>query len=118
MLLQLLHAITVFRMDSVEYQIECGIRLPTEAQNSASFFRPNEFTTINLPSKRSRMTQLLSLGKVLPPSLQVSLRRLQIVMGLLKRVPSLDGSWSQDAKCLAKLFSSSVQATRWFNEGA
>src|SRR5579862_4974617 len=81
MILELLHAITVFRVDSVECQIECGICFMTETQNSASFFRPNELTTLNLPSERARMTQLLSLGQVLPPSLQVGLRRLQIIIG-------------------------------------
>ena len=114
-LLELLHAITVFRVDSVEYQIESGICFMTETQNSASFFRPNELTTINLPSERSRMTQLLSLGQVLPPSLQLGLCRLQIVIGLLKRIPSLRAPRSQHAKGLTKPYSGSVPATTQLN---
>ena len=78
--LDLLHAITVFRVDSGEHQIESGICFPTETQNSASFFRPNEFAAGDLPSERTRMAQLLSLFEVLPPSLQVSLRCSQIVI--------------------------------------
>src|ERR1700722_3299123 len=61
-LLELLHATPVFRVDSVEYQTESGICFMTETQNSASFFRPNELTTTNFPSERSRTTQLLGLG--------------------------------------------------------
>src|ERR1700722_10332206 len=111
----LLHAITVFGVDSVQYQIESGICFMTETQNSASFFRPDEFTSINLPSERSRMTQLLSLGQVLPAPLQVGLCRLQIVIGLLKRIPSLRAPRPQDAEGLTKLYTGSVPATTQLN---
>jgi len=61
------------------------------------------------------MAQLLSLGQVLPSPLQVGLRRLQIVIGLLERIPSLGAPRSQDAKGLTKLYSGSVPATTELN---
>src|SRR5580658_195070 len=117
MLPELLHSITVFGVDPVEYQVECGIRFLTEAENSASLFRPDKFATIDLPSEGSRMTQLLSLGQVLPSSLQVSLRRLQFVIRLLKRAPSISASapWSQGAKGFTELSPGSAPTTTQFN---
>jgi hypothetical protein len=44
------HAVQVFRVNSVEDQIERWIRFSCEAQNSVSLVRPNEFATANLPS--------------------------------------------------------------------
>src|SRR5580765_7278466 len=111
MFLELLHAITVFGVDSVEHPIECGIRFVGESEDSASLFGPNEFATSDFPSERSRMAQLLSLFEVLPPSLQVSLRSFQIVICLPKHIRALSTSSPHDAKCLTKLFSGSVPAT-------
>src|SRR5580700_5866557 len=102
-------------MDPVEYQIECWIRFLVEAQNSTSFFRPNEFTASDLPSEGSGMTQFLRLGQVLPSPLQVSLRCLQVIIGLLKRTLSSSVPSAQDAKCLAKPFSGFVPMTTQFN---
>jgi hypothetical protein len=111
MFLELLHAVTVFGVDSVEHQIESGIRFIGESEDSAGLFRPNEFATNDFPSKRSRMAQFLSLLEVLPPSLQVSLLCLQIGIRLPKRIPSLSTPSFEDAKCPTKLFSGSVPAT-------
>src|SRR4029077_10102122 len=111
MFLELLHAVTVFGVDSVEHQIESGIRVIGESEDSAGLFRPNEFATNDFPSKRSRMTQFLSLFEVLPPSLQISLRCLQTVIPLAKPIPALSVPSFEDAKCLTKLFSGSVPAT-------
>jgi hypothetical protein len=47
--------------------------------------------------------------------LQVGLRRLQIVIGLLKRIPSLSTPRFQDAQGLAKLYAGSVPATTQLN---
>ncbi len=70
---QLSHTVQVVGVNSVENQIECRIRLSCEAQNPAGFVRPNELTTFNLPSKRPRMTQPLSLCQIPPASLQLCL---------------------------------------------
>src|SRR5579872_4197696 len=110
-----MHAITVFGMDSVEYQIKCGSRFRTEAQNSTSLFRPNEFTACDLPSEGSRVAQFLRLGQVLPPPLQLSLRCRQVVIGLLKCTLRPIAPSAQDAKCQAEPLSSCWPMTKECN---
>lgn len=81
---ELLQAVPVVGVNSIEHQIEGEVRFSREAQNSVSFVRPNEFPTADLPSEGSRMTQSLSLCQVLPSPLQVCLRCFQVFIGLLK----------------------------------
>jgi len=45
---ELLQAVPVVGVNSVEYQIERKVRFSCEAQDSASFVRPNELATFNL----------------------------------------------------------------------
>ncbi len=52
----LLQALPILGVNSVEYEVERRIRFSCEAQNSVSFVRPNEFATADLPSESSRMT--------------------------------------------------------------
>jgi len=70
---KLLQPVAVVRVNSVENQIERRIRLSCEAQNFVGFIRPNELTTVHLPSEGPRVTQSLSLCKILPSSLQIGL---------------------------------------------
>src|ERR1700756_2197900 len=53
---ELLHAISVLGVNSVEYEIERRIRFSCEAQNCVGFVRPDQLTTADFPSERSRMT--------------------------------------------------------------
>src|ERR1700758_4718071 len=75
---ELLQAISILRVNSFEYQVECRICFSGEAQNSVGLVRPNEFAAVNLPSKGPRMTQSLSLCQILPSSLQIGLRSVQL----------------------------------------
>jgi hypothetical protein len=86
---ELLQARPVFGVNSVEYQIDRQIRFSGEAQDFVGFVRPNEFTIADFPCESSRVTQPLSLCKVLPSSLQLGLRRLQILVSLRKCNPSI-----------------------------
>src|SRR5580692_13012504 len=81
---QLSHTVQVVRMNSIENQVESRIRLSRETQNFVGFVRPNEFTTANLPSESPRVTQSLSLCKILPSSLQIGLRSFQIFIRFFK----------------------------------
>ena len=53
---ELLQAVSVLGMNSVEYQIKRRIRFSGEAQNSVGFVRPNELPIADFPSEGSRMT--------------------------------------------------------------
>src|SRR6201993_3229712 len=104
----LLHAVSILRVNSFEYQIERRMRFSCESQNSVSLVRPNEFATANLPSESSRMTQPLSLRQVLPSSLQLCLRCFQLFIGLLKCIRSLSTPSIQDVLCFARQLSGSA----------
>ena len=110
---ELLQALPVLGVNSVEYQIDGRIRFSIEAQNFVGFVRPKQLTIADFPSESSRVTQPLSLCKVLPPSLQLGLRRLQIFISLRKWNPSF-----QNGKSFAKLLSRSAPATTQANERA
>ena len=110
---ELLQALPVLGVKSVEYQIDRRICFSGEAQNFVCFVRPNEFTIADFPCESSLATQPLSLCKVLPSSLQLGLPRLQIFVSLRKCNPSF-----QDGKCFAKLLSRSAPATSQTNERA
>ena len=81
---EFLQPVAVLGVNSVKYQIECGVRFSCEAQNSVGLVRPNEFAGVHLPSKSPRVTQSLRLRKVLPSSLQIGLRSLQIFIRFFK----------------------------------
>src|SRR5580700_5861704 len=81
---ELLQAVPVLRVNSVEYQIQSRIGFSCETQNLVGFVRPNEFTALHLPSESPRMTQPLRLCKVLPSSLQIGLQSFQIFIRFFK----------------------------------
>src|SRR5580700_2793616 len=81
---ELLQAVPVLRVNSVEDQIKRRIRFSCETQNLVGFVRPNEFTALHLPSESPRVTQPLRLCKVLPSSLQISLQSFQIFIRFFK----------------------------------
>jgi hypothetical protein len=86
---ELLHLVQVVGMNPIEYQIESRMRFSCETQNSVRFVRPNQFASANLPSECSRMSQSLSFCQILPSSLQLRLRALQIFIGFRKGIRSL-----------------------------
>src|SRR5580658_4422612 len=63
----------VLRVNPVECQIERRIRLSGETQNLVGLVGPDEFTAVHLPSKSPRVTQPLSLCKIMPSPLQIGL---------------------------------------------
>src|SRR5258708_7329670 len=81
---QLSETVQVVGVNSIEYQVESRIRLSCEAENFVGFVRPNEFTAVHLPTESPRVTQSLSLCKILPSSLQIGLRSFQIFIRLFK----------------------------------
>src|SRR5579864_6023647 len=81
---ELLQAISILRVNSFEYQVECRIGFSCKTQNLVGFVRPNEFTALHLPSESPRVTQPLRLCKVLPSSLQIGLQSFQIFIRFFK----------------------------------
>jgi hypothetical protein len=70
---KLLQPVAILGVNSVEYQIECGIRFSREAQDSVGLVRPNEFARLNIPCKSPGTAQLVSLCQILPSSLLIFL---------------------------------------------
>src|SRR5580698_5192523 len=81
---ELLQAVPVLRVNSVEYQIKRRIGFSCKTQNFVGFVRPNEFTALHFPSESPRVTQPLRLCKVLPSSLQIGLQSFQIFIRFFK----------------------------------
>ena len=60
----LLNELKVFRMDSFERELKCGINCLVVFEDSIGFFRPELFPCGNIPTETTRMTQGLSAGKI------------------------------------------------------
>src|SRR4029077_16474707 len=108
----LLQAMPVFGVNSVEYQIECGVRFSCEAQNSVGLVRPNEFAGVHLPSKSPRTAQPLRLCQILPSSLQIGLRSFQIFIRFFKCGCSLSVPILRTLTRFGEEFSISAPATQ------
>src|SRR5229473_4292870 len=78
----LLHAISVVGMNSLEYQLQRGVNRSIKFKYLVGFFRPEDFSTRNVPAEAASAAQALRLG-------QVSLAAVQGRSGMLLVVQPL-----------------------------
>src|SRR5579862_235714 len=71
------HAFQVVGVHSGEHSFERRVRLSGVAEYAVRLIRPEEVVTGDVPAERPRMAQALSLGQVLPASLQIDPRGLR-----------------------------------------
>src|SRR5260370_26501238 len=60
----LLHAISVVGMNSLEYQLQRGVNCSSKSKYLIGFFRPEDFSTRNVPAEAASAAQALRLGQV------------------------------------------------------
>src|SRR5216684_6595558 len=60
----LLHAISVVGMNSLEYQLQRGVNRSIKSKYLIGFFRPEDFSTRNVPAEAASAAQALRLGQV------------------------------------------------------
>src|SRR5258708_8879174 len=60
----LLHASSVVRMNSLEYQLQCWLNRSIVLKDVVGFLRPVDFSAENAPAEAASDAQLLRLGQV------------------------------------------------------
>src|ERR1700685_4594366 len=74
------HKISIVRMNSLDYQLECGLNRSIVSKDIVGFVRPVDFTTRNVPAETASAAQTLRLR-------QVSLVLAERLLGPLKFGP-------------------------------
>src|SRR6266849_1733316 len=87
----LLHPISVERMNSLQYQLQCRLNRSIVFKDIVGFIRPEDFSTRNVPAEASSTAQALRLGQVSLVALQI-----RIEVGILQRNRGLRRQQLQD----------------------